>query len=344
MKNLSTVLISFSILVLSGYVANKLRNSFQENDEYELIKKYLLNESPLYGFNKPKLWIHSKYEMNARKWKSFHSRGSTDLNMPYIHLTIKSIINHCGNDFNICLIDDETFSKLIPSWDIDLKTVAEPMRSRIRELGLMKLVYYYGGMVVPNSFLCMKNLKGLYEEGIQGGKAFVCEKQSVSVNNTAFNKNHSSNGSTFSPDTTFFGAEKNNETIKFFIETLKRRNHSPHFTSEIEFVGDSSRMVSDAAEKGEVNLMDGGKIGVKNAKNQPILIDDMMGEDYLDLKKDVYGIYLPYEDILKRFKYQWFAVMNGDDLIRTNTIVAKYLKASLVDSAYDTATRTVVSL
>jgi len=335
MKNITTFLITFSIILLSGYFANKLKSTFQENDEYELIKKYLLNDSPLYGFNKPKLWIHSKYEMNARKWKSFHSRNSTDLNMPYIHLTIKSIINHCGNDFNVCLIDDETFSKLIPSWDIDLKSVAEPMKSRIRELGLMKLVYYYGGMVVPNSFLCIKNLKGLYDEGIRGGKPFVCE-----------NKNRANVGALFSPDTSFFGAEKNNETIKEFIEYLKKRNNNHHFTSEIEFEGDSSRTIQDAISKDKVNLIDGGKIGVKSPKNKPLLIDDMMGEDYLDLQKDVYGIYLPYDDILKRIKYQWFAVMNGDQLIETNTIVAKYLKASLVDSAYETtsASRTVVSI
>lgn len=331
MKNITTVLLTFSIILLSGYVGNKLKNSFQDNDEYELIKKYLLNESPLYGFNKPKLWIHSKYEMNARKWKSFQTRNSTDLNMPYIHLTIKSIINHCGNDFNVCLIDDETFSKLIPSWDVDLKTVAEPMKSRIREVGLMKLVYYYGGMVVPNSFLCTKNLKGLYDEGIQGGKPFVCE-----------NKSRSNTGRLFSPDTTFFGAEKNNETMKEFIEYLKKRNASPHFTSEIEFEGDSSRWV---AESSKMNIVDGSKIGVKSTKNKPILVDDMMGEDYLDLSPDAYGIYLPYEDIVKRFKYQWFAVMNGDALIETNTIVAKYLKASLVDSAYESVkTRSVVSI
>lgn len=332
MKNITTFLITFSIILLTGYVGKQLKNSFQDNDEYELIKKYLLNDSPLYGFNKPKIWIHSKYEMNARKWKSFQTRNSTDLNMPYIHLTIKSIINHCGNDFNVCLIDDETFSKLIPSWDIQLNTVAEPMKSRIRELGLMKLVYYYGGMVVPNSFLCMKNLKGLYEEGIQGGRPFVCQ-----------NKSRSNTNRLFSPDTTFFGAEKNNETVKEYIEYLKKRNSNPHFTSETEFEGDSARWI---AESGKFTIVDGGKIGVKSTKNKPILVDDMMGEDYLDLHPDVYGIYLPYEDILKRFKYQWFATMNADALIETNVVIAKYIKASLVDSVYENTmtTRNVVSL
>jgi hypothetical protein len=47
-------------------------------DEYEMVKQYLLNESPLYGYNRPKIWIHSKYEVNSRKWKSFYSRNSTE--------------------------------------------------------------------------------------------------------------------------------------------------------------------------------------------------------------------------------------------------------------------------
>jgi hypothetical protein len=332
MKNFTTYLITFSIILLSGYFANQIRNSFQDNDEYELIKKYLLNDSPLYGFNKPKLWVHSKYEMNARKWKSFQSRNSNDLNMPYIHLTIKSLINHCGNDFNVCLIDDETFSKLIPSWDIDLKTIAEPMRSRIREVGMMKLVYYYGGMVVPNSFLCMRNLIELYKDGISGDNPFICE-----------NKNRASTGPLFSPDTTFFGAEKNNKTVKSFIEYLKKRN-TDHFNSEFEFLGDSSKWWMNAVKEGNVTMIDGKKIGVKTNKNKPILIDDVMGEDYLGLDPDTYGIYLPYEEILKRTKYQWFAVIGGDQLLNTNLVVAKCMKASLVDSAYDRTQRSVISI
>jgi len=53
---------------------------------------------------------------------------------------------------------------------------------------------------------------------------------------------------------------------------------------------------------------------------------------------------LPYEDILKRVKYQWFAVMEGDQLLNTNIIVAKYLKGSLVDSAYEQTQRSVISI
>jgi hypothetical protein len=127
-KNMYFYLIALSLVAVASYVGNKFKSQFVENDEYDLVRQYLLNDSPLYGYNKPKIWIHSKYEYNSRVWKSFQSRSSTDLNQPYIHMTIKSIVDHCGDDFHICLIDDETFSKLIPSWDIDLTTMAEPFR------------------------------------------------------------------------------------------------------------------------------------------------------------------------------------------------------------------------
>lgn len=327
-NNIYHYLFAFSIIVVASYMANSVKNSFQDNDEYDLIKKYLLNDSPLYGFNKPKIWIHTKYEVNSRKWKSFYSRNTTDLNQPYIHLTIKTIINHCGNDFNICLIDDETFSKLIPSWDIDLNTVAEPMKSHIRQIGLLKLVYYYGGMVVPNSFLCIKNLKDLYNEGISNNNAFVCEN----VNNNVNLMKHK-NKLLFSPDLFFFGASKNNSTIKELIEYLKQKNQSSHFSSEFDFIGDSSDWCHTAILNGKMNLIDGQLIGIKTKKRTPILIDDLMEEDYLDLTPNVYGIYIPEDKIIQRTRYQWFSVMNGEQLLQSNIIIAKYLKVSVVDSS-----------
>lgn len=341
--NIFHYFIAFSIIVGSSYFANKYKASFETNDDYEMIKKYLLNDSPLYGFNRPKLWIHTKHEINSRKWKSFYSRNSTDLNQPYIHLTVKTIINHCGNDFNICLIDDEAFSKLIPSWDIDISKLAEPKKSEIRQIGLLKLVYYYGGMVVPNSFLCLKNLKGLYEGGISDKKPFVCEKVNYTIN---MSKRH--HKMLFIPDMYIFGAIKNSETIKELIEYLKLRSQSPHFTSEMEFLGDTQEWFIQAIQNQKMELISGELVGVKTNTRKPITVDDLMEENYLDINTDVYGIYIPEEEILKRIKYQWFAVMESQQILESRIIIAKYLKASLVDSASeytrDASVRTVITI
>ena len=90
-SNNTNYLLAFSVIAIVSYIGMHMKQAFTTNDEYDLIRKYLLNDSPLYGFNKPKLWIHSKYEVNSRHWKSFQSRTSTDLNQPYLHLTIKTI-------------------------------------------------------------------------------------------------------------------------------------------------------------------------------------------------------------------------------------------------------------
>jgi hypothetical protein len=243
------------------------------------------------------------------------------------------------------LIDDNSFARLIPSWDIDLASVAEPMRSHYREIGMLQLLYYYGGMLVPNSFLCMQNLKSLYEENTRSlsGKSmpFACE----CANNTV---NQLKTPSMFLPSLYFMGAKKNDETIKDLVEYLKSRNMNPHFTEEVDFNGDSSQWLNSAVKSGKMNLVDGRSIGVKTAGGKPILLDNLMEEDYLDLAIHIYGIYIPADEILKRIKYRWFAMVPSEEVFNTNAIVAKYLKASIVDSSNEFTkpkeTRSVISI
>jgi hypothetical protein len=336
-------LLLFGVVSTISYIATKYNSSVDKTDEYELIKKYLLNDSPLYGFNRPKLWIHSKYELNARKWKDFQSRNTTELNQPYLHLTIKSIINHCGKDFNVCLIDDESFSKLIPSWEHNLVTMAEPMKSHYRELGMAQLLYYYGGMIVPNSFICIKNLKPLYDESVSTNKPFVCENVNHSVNLLK-----QKNKMLFMPSTFFMGANKNDSVIKALIEHIKGRNKNPYFNTEADFLGDTSYALFDLVNSDFMTLVLGQSIGVKTRNKKQILVDHLMEENYLDLSDDIFGIYIPADEILQRTKYQWFASLSQEEILESNLIVAKYLKASIVNStdiySNSTEVKSVVSI
>jgi len=322
-KKISHYLITIGIILTVSTFANKLKASNNKSDEEELIRNYLLNESPLYGYNRPKLWIHSTYEINARKWKDFHSRNTNDLNQPYIHHTIKSIINHCGNDFNVCLIDDESFSKLLPSWDVDVASLAEPIRHQMRELGMAQLLYVYGGMVVPNTFVCTKSLAGFYMENINNGKPFVCE----TVNRTL-----STNGSPlFVPSTYFMGANKNDHVMSEMVEYIKHTQRSGHISSETDVMGALSKKCSELIANNQMNLVGGERIGIKTNDKKPVLLEDLLEEAHLDLYHGIVGIYIPGNEIIKRSKYQWFSVMPIDQLTETNMIIVKYLLASSVD-------------
>lgn len=342
-KNTFTYVLTFGIIMVASYFANTYKQAFETNDEYDLIRKYLLNDSPLYGYNRPKLWIHSKYEYNARKWKSFYSRSTTDLNQPYIHLTIKTILDHCADDFNVCLIDDQSFSKLIPSWDIDISTVAEPKKTQLRELGMFQLLYYYGGLVVPNSFICKQSLKTLYENGIANGKPFVGENINRTENILA-----SSQKKLFAPDTFFIGAKKDDETILSLVESAKKQSRNTHFTSEMNFNGYTSKWCGIAIQNNQMNLLGGEFVGVKTADDKQVLLEDLMEESFIKFHPDIFGVYIPAEEILVRPKFQWFAVMTSEQLLKTNMIVTKHLVDAISDSVDEykqtSETRSVVAI
>ena len=325
-KSVGQYILFFSVIVATSYVGNYFVNKLEgNNDDYDLIKKYLLNESPLYGFNRPKIWIHSKYEINARKWRDFYSRNTTDLNQPYLHLTIQSIINHCGNDFNICLIDDDTFAKLIPTWDIDLATVAEPFKTHYRNMGMLQLLYLYGGMVLPNSLVCLKNLHPFYLESLADGKPFVCE------NNNHTSDNNSMRRMRFIPDISIMGCKKNDPTIKELVDYVKGLNQNPHFSSEIDFRGDIPQWCIHAINQGKMNMVFGERIGVKTSKKKSISVEELMEEHPLDLTHDAVAVYIPSDEILRRPKYQWFAVLPREQIISSNLAISKCIRKSILE-------------
>ena len=124
------------LLLTIGYMYsnyNKKVSNKVEIEERDLIQKFLASDVNKMDRKKPFLWIHIEYDINERHWLNFGSRNTTNLNMPYFYLTIRSIIEKCGDSFNICLIDDNVFNKLIPGWSIHVNRLSSPLRPHMRE-------------------------------------------------------------------------------------------------------------------------------------------------------------------------------------------------------------------
>lgn len=324
--NVSYMIFAFSLVMIASFFGNKFRQTFidhEHKDDYEMVKKYLLNDSAMYGNNRPKIWIHSKYEVNARKWKNFMSRNSTDLNQPYLYLTIQSIINHCGEDFHICLVDDDSFEKLIPAWTMDLSIVAEPMRSRFRDKGMLELLYIYGGMVVPNSFLCVKPMIELYNKGIETKTPFMAEKHIRLAN--------ASQSKPYLPDMYFMGARREDPFVLEMIHEIDRLEGFGHFQNETEFSYKLSQWCFEKAYDKSLQLLEGQVIGIKTRTGKPILVEELMSDDYLDFDESrFYGIYIPAAELLRRPKFKYFTILPVEDILKTDTIMTKYFKVSIV--------------
>ena len=307
-----------TITLIMSLIYNKYKSA-EDDDEhmrnYRLVKKYLLNDSSLAQSKKPIIWIHMTYEANSRHWQSFFSRKTEDLNQPYQYLTLKSIIDKCGRDFNICLIDDETFSNIIPGWTVDLSLIADPIKMKIRQLALAKVLYHYGGFLLPSSFLCFQNLAPLYHTLTDGGKMFVGEMVArTDVSDTV----------NFFPNTKFMGCQKECPLMAQYISYLEI-NTSTDFTAESHFTSAHGRWCFEKISRGEMNLIPADMLGVRDSRGKAVTVEILMGNIFLNLTDRVQGLYIPADELLKRTAYQWFTRLSAKQALSSDTTLGKYL-------------------
>lgn len=318
MEIIHFILLCVAIVSLSILYQKYLRKQSQKYDlnDYSDIQKYLLKDTKyLLESDKPILWVHIPYEYNSRKWLDFGSRSSYDLNQPYLYLTMRTIIKNCENSFKIVLIDDQTFEKIIPNWELNLETIPMPSKCYIRQLAIAKLIYIYGGINVPLSFLCFRDLISLYESGTSNNKLFVCEN---------YNTNSSSNTQLFFPNCEFFGAEKENQTTQEFINFMER-SISTDFTSENEFIGSFNKWCLKQINNNKVKLIEGHLIGTKTLNNDAVIVETLLSDDYIHFYSKTYGIWIPSRDILNRIHYEWFVRMSSEEIFNSQFILAKYI-------------------
>lgn len=314
-------LIYFVIITAFGILYNKweTKNIKQKHElNVQHIKQFLLNKQPTTDIDinsKPFLWIHVESDINSRNWESFNSRSNREVNKPYMFYTIKSIITKCEKTFNIFLIDDSSFDKLINDWNINLKRVDVTTRNKIRDYALAKILYIYGGVMVPPSFLCMKNLKDLYYRNINKKGMFVCEK----VDDTAYVTQ-----TRYVPDNSFMGCKRNSplmlEYMKFY-ETMI----SNDYTSESNFKDTPNKYLSNMVNDKKISLVEGKMIGIKDINNNLIKINNLFETKYIEFEDEFYGIYIPDKEISKRTNYNWFLRLSIQDLLESEMIISKYM-------------------
>jgi len=311
------IIIIGAAYLFQRYQTKKFNNEPDE-ESYSSIQKYLLNDGTTLDNSKdrrPILWIPLQYEYNARSWQSFGSRSSFNLNQPYLYLTVKSIINCCGESFRICLIDDDSFSKLLPNWKINMGGISSPVLDYMRQLGLASLLYHYGGLVVPASFLCFRDLINMYQTGTHGDKICICETIDRNITSTSYN---------WYVNLYFMGAQKECPAIKDLMSFMER-TISTDYTAQAEFLGEFNRWLRYRVKEGKVSVIDGKMIGTRTMEDEPILVDDLLSNNYIDIYANAYGIYIPGDEILKRRHYEWFSIMSQRQILESKVIICKYI-------------------
>jgi hypothetical protein len=317
--------INYIIIILIGLVILYLCQRYQKkldrdnvNEDNSMIQKYLLSSTEDFRLNKsskPILWLYVPHSYNSRNWLSFGSRSSDNLNQPYLYLTVKSIIDKCDNSFYICIIDDYSFSKLLPNWNINMDRISDPMKKYMIDLGLTKLLYMYGGLRVPISFICNRDLISLYYQGTENNTPFLCEFVNRNITSTYYD---------FFPSIEFMGTNRENPVIGELIEFIQV-TISRDYTDEVKFLGEFDIWCDKNIKENKIRLIDGSLIGTKTIDNQQILVDHLLSGNYIKINKKTYGIYIPQNELMSRHHYNWFLRMSPQQVLEGNMIISKYI-------------------
>ena len=312
----------FILLTAIGILYKRYEGKYfpdEELDKYNLVRKYLLNESESMT-GKEILWIHTKHEINSRDWASFGSRNSRKLNQPYKDLCVESIIRQCGDSFNVCLINDDSIPKLLPEWTIQLNQLPNPIKENVRNLGLCKLLEAYGGLIVPDSSIMLRNIKDLHNEKLDNTDMYVSE---------LVNRNSSSEKSRFFPSRKFMGCKKGSKSMKELIENLEIII-SENQNDFVKFDGLIDKHINKLCTEGKCSIVCGKALGVKDKENKVILIEDLLNDSPLNLCMcSLKCIILPDDEILKRHKYNWFARLSHRQVLEGDFEVSKFMVLSL---------------
>ena len=303
------IAITVLMLLALGYIYNQYRSRMDYEDQkhdMSLIKKFLIDEDNevniknLGSMKKPIIWIHIEYNYNSRNWCSFGSRSSHELNMPYIYLTLQSIVDKCGDDFFICILDDYSFAKILPDYNIDLDKVGDPVRGHLRNVALMKVLHMYGGILLENSFICMNSLRPLQEKIENSGRPIVGEFVNRANSNTL---------EVFSPSIKLIGCSRECPVMATFIEYLEATNK---------------------INRGEIEYILGEIIGTR-LNNRPVLIDDLLIQT--DLRDKLEGltlmVYIDRDELLARTRYNWFLRLSPEQVLNSRTTLAELFLISL---------------
>ena len=347
MSSMLKIAVAVSLIMFASVIGNKLKTFLEDENaqsaDYKLIRDFLVNDEALSsasslslelagGQHKVPLWIHLPYEVNARVWQSFGSRNTTNLNQPYIHFTVKSLIAQCGRDMNVCLVDDYSFGWLLPS-DSDAKDIVlqpEPYRSQLRTLLLIKLVHHYGGIVVPASFLCLKNLSELFGGHDSGagsadnpswltlgpssttsssGGPFVAEgaNRGGAAPMSAFSgASNALAGLDIAPDMRFFGCRKKKHPVMLDMVRAAESLLMPtsgHSSGEPQFLAYMSQWCLAAVRSRTMQVVAADKIGritagAVDASKRPVTVDDLFDGGSGDDGSSCRPLLLPDDQLL----------------------------------------------
>ena len=268
------------------------------------INKYFYDADNLRDSKRRKLWVHIPFERNARQWESFGSRNTYELNLAYMTLCIKSIVDNCSQDYDIVIFDDTNIHEILKDMNIDLSKISGTLLDKYREICLMKILYEHGGVLVPPSLFLHKSIQKIDNDDVW----YVIDSYN----------HHSDNLKSMLPSTVVSGSNKENKSLKKYITYLEE--------IVLKDFGETSLHYSaNYFLKNNIPVLDGALIGIRDVKNKPIGLDQLMSSRELVLRSDAIGLYMPHDELLRRKAYQWYCYLSEQEVLDAHVAFSYYI-------------------
>jgi len=290
------------------YYKKKYDNNVMEFKKENVdIDVYFFSELYLKKSKNRKLWIHIPFEKNSREWESFGSRSTHKLNLAYMTLCIKSIIDWCGQMYDIIIYDDTNISALLPDTKVDLMKLSGTLLDKYRELCKLQIIHTYGGVMVPPSLFMRKNIKEIDDPKVW----YVCETHNdnnVSYSNLIYS-------------TQLMGSNIHNEELGKYIEVYSdelKKDFVENYNFDMNYF-----------KKNNIPFIDGKLIGTKTKYNDKITIEDLMSNKKLILDKYHVGLYIPHDQLIKRRVYNWYCKLSEEEVLKAQVFISYYMISTM---------------
>jgi hypothetical protein len=303
------IVVLFSVLMYKYYKKKYDTNVIEFKKENVDIDVYFFSELYLKKSKNRKLWIHLPFEKNSREWESFGSRTSHKLNLAYMTLCIKSIIDWCGQSYDIIIYDDTNIPVLLPETKVDLMKLSGSLLDKYRELCKLQILHMYGGLMVPPSLFLRKNIKEIDNPNMW----YVCE--TYNDDNVSYsNLTHS---------TELMGSNAENVELNKYIQ-IYANELTKDFVENYNFD-------MNYFKQNNIPYIDGKLIGTKTRYNDKITIEDLMSNKKIILDKQHIGLYIPHEQLMKRRLYNWYCKLSEEEVLKCQVFISYYMLSTMAN-------------
>lgn len=267
---------------------------------------YYKNYLALKTLKKPKIWIHIPFHKNSRHWESFGSRSNENLNLPFVYMCLKSIIDSCGHNFDVIIYDDSNIVDILQeeSEFDEIEKLSGVLLEKFRDISKAKILHKYGGIHLPCTLILTKCISS------------VINKNEFTASRVVNDRINTSNLD-YVITTDVLACKRNCEKMKEYIQHLKEMDYSL-----TKFNFESNTFLEEHAK-----IIPEEILGGKDNKNEIMTMERLFSEDDIDLTSNHVGLYVNLDELLIRSKYQWFLRMSMNQIYASKDkfFLARYL-------------------